>query len=241
MDQEIALVTGGSRGIGRAIAVALAESGRHVIINYRRNQAAAEETLALVQAKGGTGELAPFDVSDNAAVEPAVEGLLKRHGRVDVLVNNAGIRNDMLVVWMKPPDWDQVIQTNLSSFFFVTRLIVKEMMLRRRGRIINIASTSGQAGMAGQTSYSAAKAGLIGATQALAREVAKRQITVNAVAPGFIETDMLTGLPKEELVKTVPVGRLGRPEEVAATVLFLCSPLAGYITGQVIGVNGGVF
>jgi len=241
MEQEIALVTGASRGIGRAIATALAETGRRVLVNYRTNRPAAEETLSLIHAKGGTGELVPFDVSDNAAVEPAVAGIFERHGRVDILVNNAGIRNDMLVVWMKPEDWKQVMGTNLDGFFLVTRLIVKEMMLRRRGRIINIASTSGQSGVAGQTGYSAAKAGLIGATQALAREVARRNITVNAVAPGFIDTDMLTGLPKEELVKTIPVGRLGKPEEVAAAVIFLCSPLAAYVTGQTIGVNGGVF
>ena len=241
MEKQIALVTGGSRGIGRAIAVALAESGRHALVNYRSNHAAAEETLSLIKAKGGTGELVPFDVSDNAAVEPAIADILKRHGRIDILVNNAGIRSDMLMVWMKPEDWRHVMSTNLDGFFLVTRLVVKEMLLRRAGRIINISSTSGQSGMAGQVSYSAAKAGLIGATQALAREVAKRHVTVNAVAPGFIDTDMLAGLSKDELAKTVPMGRVGKPEEVAAVVVFLCSPLAAYITGQVIGVNGGVF
>ncbi len=243
-EKQIALVTGGSRGIGRAIAVALAlggvAEGRHVVINYRSNTAAAEETLAIIRAKGGTAELMPFDVADANAVDEAVNRILQRHGHVDVLVNNAGIRNDMLMIWMQPADWQQMINTNLGGFFAVTRLIVKEMVLRRWGRIVNIASTSGQSGMAGQTAYSAAKAGLIGATRALAREVARRNVTVNAVAPGFIETDMTADIAPERLAKEIPMGRLGTPEEVAAVVAFLCTPQASYITGQVIGVNGGV-
>ena len=240
-EKQVALVTGGSRGIGRAIVLALARSGRHVLINYLSRQDMAEETLRQAAESGGSGELLPFDVADGAASLLAVEGALARHGRLDVLVNNAGIRNDMLIVWMQPQDWQGVIDTNLTGFYNVTRPVVKQMMLRRSGRIVNIASTSGQSGMAGQVNYSAAKAGLIGATQALAREVARRHVTVNAVAPGFIETDMLEGLAKEEIEKRVPMGRLGRAEEVAAAVVFLCSPEASYITGQVIGVNGGVF
>jgi len=240
-EKEIALVTGASRGIGRAIAVALAESGRHVVINFRSRTEAAQETLRQAEAVGGSGELAPFDVTDGEASRQAIESLLARHGRVDILVNNAGLRNDMLMVWMEPRDWHQVLDASLTSFYHVTRPVLKGMLTRRSGRIVNIASTAGQSGVAGQVNYSAAKGGLIAATQALAREVAKRHVTVNAVAPGYIDTEMLEGLPKEELAKSVPMGRLGKPEDVAALVVFLCSPQAAYITAQTIGVNGGVF
>jgi 3-oxoacyl-[acyl-carrier protein] reductase len=239
--KQIALVTGASRGIGRAVALALAATGRHVLLNCRSRVDAAEEVLRTIQAAGGSGEVVPFDVADCAAAARAVEGILARHGRVDVLVNNAGVRDDMLMVWMQPPNWQKVLDTNLTGFFAVTQPLLKTMLVQRSGRIVNIASTAGQSGMPGQVNYSAAKAGLIGATKALAREVAKRGITVNAVAPGFIDTEMLQGLPVAEMVKSVPLGRLGRPEEVAAVVVYLCSADAGYITGQVIAVNGGVY
>jgi 3-oxoacyl-[acyl-carrier protein] reductase len=240
-DKQIALVTGASRGIGRAIAVSLAQSGRHVLINYRSREQDAQSTLEQVRKAGGSGELLPFDVTDASAVDAAIAGAIQKHGRLDVLVNNAGMNKDMLLVWMKPEDWQSVLKVNLTGFYLVTRPVVKQMMLQRSGRIINISSTSGQSGMAGQVNYAAAKAGLIGATKALAKEVGKRNITVNAVAPGFIETEMLQGLDPRQLIAGVPLGRLGRPEEVAALVVFLCQPLAAYITGQVIGVNGGVY
>lgn len=239
--KQIALVTGASRGIGRAIAIGLAATGRHTLINYKSNEKEALTVLNGIQESGGSGELVPFDVSDKSAAESAVTGILDRYGRVDILVNNAGIRDDMLMVWMEGDNWNTVIDTNLTGFYNVTRLILKDMLLKRSGKIVNISSTSGQLGMPGQVNYSAAKAGLIGATRALAKEVAKRGITVNAVAPGFIQSDMTEGLPSKEIVKLIPAGRLGTPEEVASVVLFLCSPEASYITAQVIGINGGIY
>ncbi len=239
-EKQIALVTGASRGIGRAIAVSLSETGRFVYINYSSNKKAAEETLVEIKQKGGHGKLLPFDVTDKETSEAAVEKILEENGKIDILINNAGIRDDMLMVWMGKENWQNVLDTNLTGFFNVTRLVVKSMLPKRFGRIINISSTSGQTGMAGQVNYSASKAGLIGATQALAKEIAKRKITVNAIAPGFIETDMIEGLPVKEISKSVPAGRLGKPEEVAAAVLFFCSHEAAYITGQVLGINGGI-
>ncbi len=237
---QIALVTGASGGIGKAISIALAQTGRFVYLNFNSNRKKAEAILEDIISKGGNGALLQFDVKSKEASEKAIQKIIMEKGKIDILVNNAGIRDDMLMVWMKKENWQTVLDTNLTGFFNVTRLVVKNMLSKRFGRIINISSTSGQTGQAGQVNYSASKAGLIGATKALAREIAKRNITVNAVAPGFIETEMIDGLPLKEIAKTIPAGRLGKPCEVAATVLFLCSKDAGYITGQVIGINGGI-
>ena len=179
-------------------------------------------------------------MTDQTAAQDAIKTILKEKGAIDILVNNAGIRDDMLMVWMKSENWQRVLDTNLTGFYNVTKPVVKKMLSKRYGRIINIASTSGQMGQAGQVNYSASKAGLIGATMALAREIAKRNITVNAVAPGFIETEMVDGLPLDQIAQSIPAARIGTPEEVAAAVCFLCSKEAGYITGQVLGINGGI-
>lgn len=241
MEKRIALITGASRGIGRAIALALAQSGCHVLVNFLSRQADAEETLSLIRATGGGGELCPFDVADESASGQAIAAVIQQHNRIDALINNAGIRRDSLLVFMRPEQWAQVIATNLNSFFNVTRPVVKQMALQRRGRIVTIASTAGQTGVEGQANYAAAKAGVIGASRSLAREVARRGITVNVLAPGFIETDMTDGLPRERLLEQIPAGRFGRPEEVAAAAAFLCSDAASYITGAVLNVNGGVY
>lgn len=241
MDKRVALVTGASRGIGRAVAMALAAAGDHVLVNFRSRQSDAEETLAAIQRTGGSGELCPFDVANTSACEQAITAILQKHKRIDVLVNNAGIRHDSLLVFMTPEQWSEVIATNLNSFFNVTKPVAKAMAMQRRGRIVSIASTAGQTGVEGQTNYSAAKAGLIGASKALAREVAKRGVTVNVLAPGFIESDMTEGLPREQILAQVPMGRLGKPEEVAAAAVFLCSEAAAYITGAVLSINGGVY
>ena len=239
--KKVALVTGASRGIGRAIALALATTGCHVLVNYRSRRDEAQETLARLESNGGTGELCPFDVADAAACESAVAKILHAHQRIDILINNAGIRHDALLVFMKPEQWAQVIATNLNSFFNVTQPVAKQMALQRWGRIVSIASTAGQTGVEGQANYSAAKAGVIGASKSLAREVAKRGVTVNVLAPGFIETEMTKDLSREQLLKQIPAGRFGKPEEVAATAAFLCSDSAAYINGAVININGGVY
>ena len=238
---QIALVTGASRGIGKAIAKSLADTGRFVYINFHSNIKQAQQTLDEIIKDGGKAELLQFDVTNKEESEKALEHIYDQHGQIDILVNNAGIRDDMLMVWMKKDNWQKVLDTNLTGFFNVTRLVVKRMLSKRWGRIINMTSTSGQTGQAGQVNYSASKAGLIGATQALAKEIAKRKITVNAIAPGFIETEMTQDLALDEISKAIPAGRVGKPEEVAAAVIFLCSKEAAYITGQVIGINGGVF
>ncbi|HWN97568.1 MAG TPA: 3-oxoacyl-ACP reductase FabG [Methylomirabilota bacterium] len=241
MDKKIALVTGASRSIGRAVAKSLAAVGCHILINYRRGQSNAEETLMLIKQAGGTGELCAFDVADAAACERGIENVIQLHQRIDILINNAGIRQDSLLVFMKPEQWSEVLATNLNSFYHVTRPVVKQMALNRWGRVVSIASTAGQTGVEGQVNYSAAKAGVIGASKALAREVARRGVTVNVLAPGFIETEMIAGLPREPLLAQIPAGRFGTPEDVASAAAFLCSESAGYITGAVLNINGGVY
>ncbi len=236
---ETALVTGASGGIGRAISKKLA-NGRFVYLHYNSNEKSAQQTLDGIKEQGGKGALVQFDVTDKDAVETAVKKIISKKGKIDILVNNAGIRDDKLMVRMKEENWHRVLDTNLTGFFNVSRLVVKNMLSKRYGRIINISSTSGQVGQAGQVNYSASKAGLIGATMALAKEIASRNITVNAVAPGFIETEMVEGIDMEQIAQSIPAGRLGRPEEVADAVLFLCSRQAAYITGQVLGINGGI-
>lgn len=240
---KYALVTGGSRGIGRAICVKLARMGYSVIINYVSNEAKALETLELVRAEGGDGELLRFDVADGAAVREALEGWQAAHAGeyIEVLVNNAGIRKDNLMIWMEPDDWHKVLSTNLDGFYNVTRCVLKDMLVKKYGRIINVASLSGLKGLPGQANYSAAKGGLIAATKALAQEVGRKGVTVNAVAPGFVRTDMVEGLDEAELKRNIPMNRFGSPEEVAALVGFLASAEASYITGECISVNGGLY
>jgi 3-oxoacyl-[acyl-carrier protein] reductase len=236
-----ALVTGASRGIGAAIARALARAGHPVILNYRSGEEAARAVAETIAAAGGTAELCPFDVADRAAAGAAIERLLAEPDRpIGVLVNNAGVARDAAFPAMEPPAWETVTRTTLDGFYNVTRPLVMPMVRRRSGRIINISSVSGVMGNRGQVNYAAAKAGLIGATRALAQELASRGITVNAIAPGLIETDMIAGAPVEELLKRIPAKRLGKPEEVAALAAFLASDEAAYITGQVIGINGGL-
>ena len=241
---KYAFVTGGSRGIGRAVALKLAAQGWPVIINYRSNHEAAQTVMDEITAMGGKAELLPFDVADAACADAALEQWEQQHpdDYVAVLVNNAGIRRDGMMFMMGDDDWHRVIDTTLDGFFYITRRLLKHMMPRRRGgRIINMTSLSGLKGLPGQTNYSAAKAALIGATKALAQEVAARGVTVNAVAPGFIATDMTSDLNEAELAKMIPAGRFGKPDEVAALVAFLASDEAAYITGQAISINGGLY
>ncbi len=241
---KYALITGGSRGLGRAIAQALAKDGIPVIINYQSNSQAAEETRQSILERGGKAELMPFDVKNEEAVATAIDQWEENHPEdyIAYLVNNAGIRRDNVMFMMPTQDWHAVIDTSLNGFYYVTKRLLPKMMARKHGgRIVNMASLSGLKGMAGQTNYSAAKAALIGATKALAQEVAPRGVTVNAVAPGFIETDMTKDLPQEQLKALVPMKRFGTPEEVAALVAFLCSDMAGYITGEVVSINGGLY
>src|SRR5665213_2762049 len=240
---KCALVTGGSRGIGRAICTKLAGQGYYVLVNYKSNTVEAEKTLSLIIETGGNAELLPFDVADKNQIQQVlgkwIEANEEKH--IEILINNAGIRDDSLMAWMAEEQWDSVIKTNLDSFFYVTRLVLNSMLAQKYGRIINVVSLSGLKGLAGQTNYSAAKAGVIGATKALAQEVGRQGITVNALAPGFIKTDMTEGLDEKELKAIIPVRRFGLPEEVAHAAAFLASPEAGYITGQVLSINGGLY
>jgi 3-oxoacyl-[acyl-carrier protein] reductase len=240
---KCALVTGGSRGIGKAICIKLASLGYHILINFRSNLDEAEQTLASIRKNNGTGELLPFDVSSKQDIINTLSRWMEaqKEDHIEVLVNNAGIKDDVLMMWMKDEQWENVMHTNLDSFFYVTRQVLNDMLMKRYGRIINIVSLSGLKGLPGQTNYSAAKGGVIAATKALAQEVGRRGITVNAVAPGFIKTDMTENISEKEMKALIPVNRFGTPEEVAQLVGFLVSPESGYITGEVISINGGMY
>lgn len=240
---KYALVTGGSRGIGRAICVQLAEIGHYVIINYTSNAAEAEKTLAMVREKGSDGEIMQFDVSNQEQVEAKLnEWIDKNQGKtIEILVNNAGIRKDQLLMWMSNEEWYSVLNTGLGGFYNVTRVLIKGMLVKKYGRIVNVVSLSGLKGLPGQTNYSAVKAAVIGATKALSQEVGRRGITANCVAPGFIKTDMTEGIVEKDFKQLIPLARFGTSEEVADAVCFLASDKATYITGQVLSVNGGLY
>ncbi len=239
-----ALITGASKGIGRAIALQLAKDhSLHILINYSSDTIAAQDTLDTICREGGSGELLKFNVQDKSAVDKAIAGWQQYNPEkfIKVLVNNAGIAKDGLFMWMPENNWDDVIAVSLKGLFNVTQNVIRQMMKNKKGRIINISSISGLRGVPGQTNYSTAKAGIIGATKALAQEVAKMNITVNAVAPGFIKTAMIKNIDMEKYIKVIPVGRIGEPEEVAHVVSFLAAEKSSYITGEVINVNGGLY
>jgi 3-oxoacyl-[acyl-carrier protein] reductase len=241
---QVAIVTGASRGIGRTVAQHLARAGAHVVVTCATNLAAAEDTVRLIVTAGGQAQAVQFDVAEPEAVDAALKPVLDRLGRCDVLVNNAGITVDTLLLRLKATDWDRVMAVNLRGTFNCTKLVSRLMIRARYGRIVNMTSIIASMGNAGQAAYAAAKAGIVGFTKAMARELAGRDITVNAVAPGFIDTEMTASLPEStrtEYVKLIPVGRLGTADEVADAVAFLARPESGYITGQVLGVNGGLY
>jgi 3-oxoacyl-[acyl-carrier protein] reductase len=238
--RKIALVTGAGKGIGAAIAIELSKNGFDIWLNYRSDDAAAAKTAELIEAQGAACRLLKFDVANEGAVQENLGPLLEEETPY-ALVNNAGFARDALMIWMNREEWNGVLDVSLNGFFFVTKPVLNNMLKKRKGRIITIVSTSGQSGMPGQVNYSAAKAGLIGATRSLAAEVAKRNVLVNAVSPGFIATEMVENLPKERILPMIPMGKIGKPEDVAYMVEFLCSDKAAYITGQVFNVNGGVF
>lgn len=243
LDGKVAIVTGGSRGIGRSVAIALAKAGAKVVINYAGNVAAAEEVKATIEAAGGQGLLIQADVACDEAVTEMVKQTVDTFGKIDILVNNAGITRDNLLMRMKTDDWDAVMNTNLKGVFLCTKAVSRIMMKQKAGKIVNMTSVVGQTGNAGQSNYAAAKAGVIGFTKSMAKELASRGVTVNAVAPGFINTDMTAVLSeqiKTELITRIPAGRLGCSEDVAAAVMFLVSDSANYITGQTLNVDGGM-
>lgn len=239
-ESKIALITGGSRGIGAAIAERLSDDGYDIWLNYKSNTGAAEKVKTKIEKKGRKCELLKFDVADKSEVDKVLGSYLEK-AVPDVLVNNAGILKDALLVWMTLDEWQSVLNTTLLGFFLVTKTVLLGMLKRKFGRIINITSTTGQTGVAGQVNYSAAKAGLIGATKALAKEVISKGVYVNAVSPGFIDTEMISHIPREEIVKNIPIKRTGKPQEIAGIVSFLCTKDADYITGQVISANGGSY
>lgn len=240
---KYALVTGGSRGIGKSICLKIAEMGYHVLINYRSNDQEAENTLQQIKANGGSCELLKFDVSNPEEIRSSIENWKENNPEkiIEVLVNNAGIRKDALIMWMKDEDWKDVLNTNLDSFYYITKLLVQDMIVNKYGRIVNVVSLSGIKGLPGQTNYSAAKGGVIAASKALAQEIAKKNVTVNCVAPGFIKTDMTAELEEKELKRMIPMSRFGNAEEVADVVAFLASPKASYVTGEVVSINGGLY
>lgn len=243
-EQKVALVTGGSRGIGRAIALRLAADGAYVVVNYAKNRAAAEEVVSAIEKAGGRAKAIGFDVSDFDRVQEEIENIVTELGGIQILVNNAGITQDTLIVRMKKDDWDNVITTNLNGVFNCTKAVARIMIKQRQGRIINLTSVVGEMGNSGQTNYAASKAGIIGFTKAAARELASRAITVNAVSPGFIETDITQNLTEEirkQYIEKIPLLRFGSPEDVAGVVAFLASDEASYITGEVLRVNGGIY
>ncbi len=240
---KIALVTGGSRGIGKAISIALSKDGFHILINYKSNKKEAEDTLNQIKNINGNGELFPFDISNSKSINLALESWKKKNPEtyIHTIINNAGIRKDNLLIWLENEEWNQVIDTNLNSFYHITRPLIQDMIINKSGRIINIVSLSGIKGMPGQTNYSAAKAGVIAATKSLAHEVGRKKITVNAVAPGFIKTEMTEDLNEKDYKRLIPMNRFGKAEEIADVVSFLASDKASYITGEVISVNGGLY
>ena len=240
---KFALVTGGSRGIGKAICTEIAKQGYHVLINYRSNTEEAEHTLNQIKENGGSGELMKFDVSNPEEIRSAIDAWKENNpdSVIEVLINNAGIRKDALIMWMKDEDWKDVLNTNLDSFYYISKHLVQDMIVNKYGRIVNVVSLSGIKGLPGQTNYSAAKGGVIAASKALAQEVAKKNVTVNCVAPGFIRTDMTKELEEKDLKRMIPMSRFGNAEEVAHVVSFLASPNASYVTGEVISVNGGLY
>ncbi len=240
---KFALVTGGSRGIGKAICLKIAELGYHVLVNYRSNDQEAEDTLNQIKTVGGSGELMKFDVSNPNEIRTSLDNWKENNPDtvIEVLINNAGIRKDALIMWMKDEDWKDVLNTNLDSFYYITKHLVQDMIVNRYGRIVNVVSLSGIKGLPGQTNYSAAKGGVIAASKALAQEIAKKNVTVNCVAPGFIKTDMTQELEEKDLKRLIPMSRFGNAEEVADVVAFLASPKASYVTGEVISINGGLY